>query len=209
MTPQRWFQIKEVFFAARETAEEDRGTYLDSACGDDPELRAEVELLLANDDASSLPRPAVDLESFAPQFASGQMLGQYRIEAKLGEGGMGAVYRAYDTRLRRPVALKVVSPGHLGDPESRQRLLREARAASALNHPNVVTVHEIGSESGRGLHRDGVGRRKDPQRGDPSHGIAAWGDTELRRTDCRRTGQGPRGGDRAPGSEARQYHGDA
>ena len=148
MTPQRWSQIKEVFFAARETAEADRGAYLDSACGGDPELRAEVELLLANDDASSLARPAVDWESLAPQFASGQMLGQYRIETKLGEGGMGAVYRAYDTRLRRAVALKVVSPGHLGDPESRQRLLREARAASALNHPNVVTVHEIGSESG-------------------------------------------------------------
>jgi eukaryotic-like serine/threonine-protein kinase len=148
MTPQRWLQIKEVFFAARETAEKDRGAYLDSACGDDPELRAEVELLLANDDASSLPRAAVDSNTFAAQFKSGQMLGKYRIEAKLGEGGMGVVYRAYDTRLRRAVALKVVSPGHLADPESRHRLLREARAASALNHPNVVTVHEIGSESG-------------------------------------------------------------
>ena len=148
MTPQRWSRIKEVFFAAREAVEGDRAAYLDSTCGDDRELRAEVELLLANDDAPSLSRPAVDLDSFAPQFTSGQMLGQYRVEAKVGEGGMGAVYCAYDTRLRRDVALKVVSPGHLADPESKQRLLREARAASALNHPNVVTVYEIGSESG-------------------------------------------------------------
>ena len=81
----------------------------------------------------------------ARELASGQTLAQYRVEAKLGEGGMGAVYRAYDTRLRRQVALKVLSPERLADAESRQRLIREARAASALNHPNIVTVHEIGS----------------------------------------------------------------
>ena len=81
MTPQRWSRIKEVFLAAREVGEMDRAGYLDSVCGDDRGLRAEVELLLTNDCASSLPRPALDLEGFASQFASGQMLGQYRIEA--------------------------------------------------------------------------------------------------------------------------------
>jgi serine/threonine protein kinase len=149
MTPQRWSQIKEIFLAAREMGEADRDVYLDSACGNDRELRAEVELLLAKDNGPSLRRPAADLlESIAPQFVSGQMLAQYRVEAKLGEGGMGAVYRAYDTKLRRTVAVKVLAPGRLGDPESGQRLIREARAASALNHPNIVTVYEIGSERG-------------------------------------------------------------
>ena len=77
-----------------------------------------------------------------------QSIGHYRIEAKLGSGGMGVVYRAFDTRLQRQVALKVLQDEGLADPESKQRLLREARAASALNHPNIVTVHEVGSEAG-------------------------------------------------------------
>jgi len=149
MTPQRWSRIKEVFAVARETREEDRSAYLDSACGDDGELRAEVEHLLAKDDSPSLQPPQADfLESLAPQFAPGEMLAQYRVEAKLGQGGMGAVYRAFDTRLHREVALKVLPPEHFADPESKRRLLREARAASALNHPNIVTVHEVGSEGG-------------------------------------------------------------
>jgi serine/threonine protein kinase len=84
----------------------------------------------------------------AAELTPGETLAQYRVEIKLGEGGMGAVYQAYDTRLHREVALKVLPPEHLADPERRQRLMREARAASALNHPNIVTVYEIGSEHG-------------------------------------------------------------
>lgn len=149
MMPQRWFQVKEIFAAAREIREMDRRAYLESACGEDLELRAEVERLLAKDDGPSLPRPAPDfLDSITPQFAPGEMLAQYRVEAKLGHGGMGTVYRAFDMRLQRQVALKVLSPEHFADPESQRRLMREARAASALNHPNIVTVHEIGSEGG-------------------------------------------------------------
>ncbi|MCX6621929.1 MAG: serine/threonine-protein kinase, partial [Acidobacteria bacterium] len=72
----------------------------------------------------------------------------YRVEAKLGEGGMGVVYRANDTSLHRQVALKVLAPELSSDPDGRRRLVREARAASALNHPNIVTVHEIGSDRG-------------------------------------------------------------
>ncbi|MDE3164241.1 MAG: serine/threonine protein kinase, partial [Acidobacteriota bacterium] len=149
MTPQRWSRIKEVFAAARETAAPDRPAYLESACGSDAGLRAEVERLLATDDAPSLRRPSPDLlESIAPQLAPGDTLAQYRVEAKLGQGGMGAVYRAFDTRLHRQVALKILSPEHFASPEFKRRLMREARAASALNHPNIVTVHEIGSENG-------------------------------------------------------------
>ena len=81
-------------------------------------------------------------------LAPGDTLAQYRVEARIGEGGMGAVYEAYDTRLHRKVALKVLRPEHVGDPDRLARLLREARAASALNHPNIVTIYEIGSDFG-------------------------------------------------------------
>ena len=78
----------------------------------------------------------------------GQTLDRYRIEAKLGEGGMGVVYRARDTHLDRTVAIKVLPPEKTSDPERKQRFVQEAKAASALNHPNIVTVHDIRSDSG-------------------------------------------------------------
>src|SRR6185295_13025366 len=76
----------------------------------------------------------------------GEMLGPYRVETKIGQGGMGIVYRAWDTRLDRRIALKVLRPEQLNDPVHKQRLVREARAASGLMHPNIVTVHDIGSD---------------------------------------------------------------
>lgn len=150
MTPERWARIKEVFSAALEKSEDKRCDYLDGACGADALLREEVERLLAEQDAASLISPAVELlaQAAAPELAAGETLAHYRVEAKLGEGGMGAVYKAFDTRLHRSVALKVLPAGHLADPESKQRLVREARAASALNHPNIVTVHDIASDRG-------------------------------------------------------------
>src|SRR5687767_7994688 len=74
----------------------------------------------------------------------GTTLGHYEIEAKLGQGGMGTVYRARDTVLGRTVAIKVLSADAVSDAEAASRILREARAASRLNHPNIVTVHELG-----------------------------------------------------------------
>ena len=147
MTPERWAQIREIFHAALERPVSARKVFLAEACGADRVLRQEVQTLLAGQDSPSLESPAGELLGhMSAELMPGHMLAQYRVEAKLGEGGMGAVYRAYDTTLHRQVALKVLPPERLSDPESRQRLLREARAASALNHPNIVTVHEIGSD---------------------------------------------------------------
>jgi tRNA A-37 threonylcarbamoyl transferase component Bud32/TolB-like protein len=80
---------------------------------------------------------------------TGKMLGRFRVHEKVGEGGMGVVYRAEDTRLNREVALKLIHPNHVQDPEARKRFLREAQAASALTHPNVCTIHSIEEEQGQ------------------------------------------------------------
>ena len=147
MTPERWARIKEVFGTALELHEEERVAFLKQSCGSDPSLREEVERLL---DAERGPLENPLLSSLArmvtPNLARGEMLAQYRVETKIGQGGMGVVYRAWDTRLDRRIALKVLRPDQLNDPVHRQRLVREARAASALNHPNIVTVHDVGSD---------------------------------------------------------------
>ena len=74
--------------------------------------------------------------------------GHYRVDGRIGSGGMGEVYRGFDTRLNRPVALKLLRTGDTDQSDIVQRFLREARAASALNHPNIVTIHEVGEDAG-------------------------------------------------------------
>src|SRR5437870_12460923 len=78
----------------------------------------------------------------------GSQLGPYKIEAPIGAGGMGEVFRAHDTRLRRTVAIKVLPRERVADPERKRRFLQEARAASALNHPHIVSLYDVGSEGG-------------------------------------------------------------
>jgi serine/threonine protein kinase len=148
VTPERWSRIREVFGAVLETPEPERPRFLDSACADDADLRSEVERLLVGAQETSWQSPAAGLSAAAAELVPGDTLAHFRLESRLGTGGMGVVYGAYDSKLHRNVALKVLPPADLADSGRRLRLIREARAASALNHPNIVTVYEVGSEGG-------------------------------------------------------------
>jgi len=149
MTPERWVRMKEIFGVALELPERERDVYLDEACANDADLRIEIERLLAKEHNAELRSPVSGMLRPTPAPAKGDMLGRYRIEDKLGEGGMGVVYRAYDAELRRSVAIKMLPPDLASDVEGRHRLLVEARAASALNHPHICTLHDIGDRDGQ------------------------------------------------------------
>jgi serine/threonine protein kinase len=142
MSPERWRQVEELYHAALERDPRERAGFLSKACQNDGELRREVESLLAQEGVS-LP----DLET-DDLLAPGTHVGAYRIEAILGQGGMGVVYRALDTRLHRPVAVKFLSQ-ELADATARRRFQREAQMASSLNHPHILTVYDAGESAGR------------------------------------------------------------
>ena len=140
MTPERRRQIETLYQQARAArTPEERAAVLAPA---DPELRREAEALLSADP----PESAVSMAM--PAVGAGFAIHHYRIEDKLGEGGMGAVYRALDTNLNRPVAIKFLST-HVADADARRRFQREAQMASSLNHPHIVTVHDAGETDGR------------------------------------------------------------
>ena len=140
-----------MFEAAQQQPVEQRGEFLRQACGADEELRAEVESLLK---AAESRDPLLDgspLSSIAerpPALKPGDKLGNFEIVAMIGRGGMGEVYRGRDLRLKREVAIKTLPSGFAADRDRVARFEREARAASALNHPNIVSVHNIGAEGG-------------------------------------------------------------
>jgi len=152
MTPERWQRVESLVQAALERTPAQRAAFLDETCGGDAELRREVESLLdyyqcaeAQDFIGEPPyRVAADvLSAMTSEPLVGRTLGPYRIERELGRGGMGEIYFAVDIRLGRPVALKFLPASFTSDAERVRRFEREARATSALNHPNIVTVHEI------------------------------------------------------------------
>lgn len=144
MTPDVWLRVKEVLAGALEREPRERPAYLDHACSDQS-LRKEVESLLAAIEKEDSHSPwQISMEGCA--LDSGALLGSYEILAPLGSGGMGDVYRARDTHLHREVAVKVLSPNFADDPNLLRRFRREAHVLASLNHPNIVTIYDVGQE---------------------------------------------------------------
>jgi serine/threonine protein kinase/Tol biopolymer transport system component len=158
ITHERWQRIKEIFYSAQDRPPAERQAFLNEVCGDDASVREEVEGLLTADaeNENFLSSPAYEfaagmLASEAAEFAAGERVGRYEILCSLGAGGMGQIYLARDAQLGRNIALKLIAQEFATDTRRVLRFEQEARAASALNHPNVCVIHEIGLTD-RGRH---------------------------------------------------------
>jgi len=147
MTPERWQQVKVVLQGALDLTGQQRSEFIADACLGDPALRQEVDSFLALDDQEV--RTGI-IESLASRVAlpPGTRLGEYEVQSLLGVGGMGEVYRARDPRLRRDVAIKVLPPHVSNDLDRLRRFEQEARAAAALNHPNILAIFQMGTYEG-------------------------------------------------------------
>jgi serine/threonine-protein kinase len=153
-SPDRWRRIENLFLQASELPPGARVAFLAEQCAGDAELRREVESLLehSEDDfveasvhqAARNFSQAVDVAGLEP----GALFAHYQIVAKIGSGGMGRVYLAQDTRLKRNVALKMLNPEYSNDERGLHRFQREARVVSALNHPNLLTLYDVGESGG-------------------------------------------------------------
>jgi eukaryotic-like serine/threonine-protein kinase len=154
MNPDRFARMSELVLKSAELGEEERRAFLDRECQGDPELRAEVESMLAHDgvrmERSGVPgaQPGPARDRMNPTKMAGRAFSHYHILNKLGEGGMGEVYLAQDERLEREVALKILRAGTLGNDAARRRFRKEALALSKLNHPNIATVFDFDTQDG-------------------------------------------------------------
>ncbi len=146
MKPEQWHHAREVLADALELNPEDRPAFLDRACSSNHALRQEVErLLAASEEACS---DFLQSSAWLVALVPGAKLGDYEVKGLLGSGGMGEVYRARDTRLAREVAIKVLPAFYSSDPDRLRRFEQEARAAAALNHPNILAVFQMGTYEG-------------------------------------------------------------
>jgi serine/threonine protein kinase len=155
MTPERWQRIEHLYHAALERDANERAAFLAEACTGDNALRREVESLLLCDARAEnfIESPALEIAAQLraeerAQSMIGRQLGHYKILSLLGMGGMGEVYLAEDTKLDRKVALKLLPAEVTQDSGRLRRFVQEAKAASALNHPNIITIHEVGVADG-------------------------------------------------------------
>jgi serine/threonine protein kinase/tetratricopeptide (TPR) repeat protein len=146
MNPDRWQQVKGVLDQALELDPEERSSFLDRACSTDHSLRREVESLLSSD--SETRSSFLTSEMTRVTLTEGTKLGDYEVQSLLGSGGMGVVYRARDMRLGRDVAIKVLPNFFASDRARMRRFEQEARAAAALNHPNILAVYQLGTYEG-------------------------------------------------------------
>jgi len=145
LSPSRDQQIRAIYRAALERPLAERWGFVVEITGGDDELLRSVQELLSSQDPTVLGAEADRTEN---GFAAGTRFGSYRIDGMLGSGGMGVVYRATDTKLHRPVAIKFLS-GHTADAAAKRRFQQEASTASSLNHPHIVTVYDVGEHDGR------------------------------------------------------------
>src|SRR5689334_3755778 len=150
MTPERWQQVKEIFNSAINYRPEERGVFISEACSGDELLRSEVESLIASHERTGtfIDQPAFEVAASLlvddkSELKPGQTIGSYEILSFLSRGGMGEVYLAEDKRLGRKVALKLLPSSLTKNDDRLRRFEQEARAASALNHPNIITIFEI------------------------------------------------------------------
>jgi serine/threonine protein kinase len=146
MTPERWQQVKEVLNGALELAPEQRPAYLDQICSSDHSLRRDVESLLESAEGSR--SGFLPTSTLRVTIAKGTRLGEYEVQSLIGSGGMGEVYRARDLVLHREVAIKVLPRVVSSDPDRLRRFEQEARAAAALNHPNILAIFQMGTYEG-------------------------------------------------------------
>ena len=151
MTPERWQQITGMFHAALRRDSAQRSSFLQDQCGTDEALRTEVEAMLAAHDHAGDPDrvPSIAVSEHLLRLEPGSAVGRYRIDAFIGAGGMGQVYRAHDSRIERDVAIKVLPADYAADVDRLRRFEQEARTTGALNHPNVLTLYDVGTADGR------------------------------------------------------------
>jgi serine/threonine protein kinase len=155
MTPERWQQVKQIFNSAIAYAPEERSSFISQACFGDEQLRSEVESLIASHEQSGsfIDQPAFEvaaslLTGERAELKPGHTIGSYEVISFLSRGGMGEVYLAEDKRLGRKVALKLLPATFTTNDDRLRRFEQEARAASALNHPNIITIYEIRQAAG-------------------------------------------------------------